>query len=105
MKQVSADSLFGLPIKTEEGLARILVEHGDGQFSACLVRKALKEKFPERPVDAEFTFTIEEAVGIACKAFSSDPSIADDRHAGKKLAAALLLFAKATGLVLGEITK
>jgi len=101
---VSVESLFGLPIATEDGLSRILVEHGDGRFSTCLVRKALKEKFPDRPVDAEFTFTMDEAIGLACRAFASDPSIASDRHAGRKLAAALLLFAKATGMVLGETT-
>lgn len=105
MTRVSGESLFGLPIATEDGLSRVLVEHDDGRWSACLVRKALRDKYPDRPVDAEFTFTMDEAVGLACKAFSSDPSIADDRHAGRKLAAALLLFAKATGLVLGETSK
>lgn len=102
MKNVSAESLFGLPIATDNGLSRVLVDHEDGRFSSCLVREALKKQFPDRPVDAEFTFTMEEAVDLACKAFSSDPKVSNDKHAGRKLAAALLLFAKATGLVLGE---
>lgn len=102
MNTVAGDSLFGLPIATSEGLSRILVEHGDGRWSACLVRKAIKDKFPDRPVEAEFSFTLEEVINLAGMAFASDPAVADDRHAGRKLASAVLLFAKASGLLLGE---
>lgn len=97
-KPVSGESLFGLPIVTQEGLSRILVEHGDGRWSICLVRKALKDEFPDRPVDAECTFNLDELVEIACTAFSSNPKIADDKHAGRKLAAGVLMFARAMGL-------
>ena len=97
-KPVSGESLFGLPIATQDGLSRILVEHGDGRWSICLVRKALKEQFPNRPVDAECSFSLEELVETACTAFSSDPKIADDKHAGRKLAAGVLMLARAMGL-------
>ncbi len=99
MKTVSGESLLGLPIVGSEGLSRVLVEHGDGRWSAALVRKSIREQFPDRPVDPEFTFTIENVIDLAQKAFSGDPAIADDRFAGRKLAAAVLMFSLAAGLV------
>lgn len=99
MNTVSGESLLGLPIVGSEGLSRVLVEHGDGRWSAALVRKSIREQFPDRPIDPEFTFTIENVIDLAQKAFSGDPAIADDRFAGRKLAAAVLMFSLAAGLV------
>jgi len=96
---VPGESLLGLQILGEPGLSRILVEHGDGRWSTCLIRDAVKEKFPNRPVDAECTFTMDSVVETARKAFSSDPAIAEDKHAGRKLAAAVLMFSMAMGII------
>lgn len=98
MKNATGESLFGLPIANEPGLHRVLVEHGDGRWSTCVIRKALKDAFPDRPVDSECTFTVEDALETARLAFSSDPSIRDDKNAGKKLAATVLMLAHAIGL-------
>ena len=100
--RASGECKLGLPIFGEPSLSRILIEHGDGRWSNCLVRHALTEKFPNRPVEAECTFTMEDVIGTACKAFSSDPSIKDDREAGKKLAAAVLMFATALGIIIDK---
>ncbi|MBX5253360.1 hypothetical protein HJC03_23610 [Rhizobium sp. NLR4b] len=96
---VPGSSLLGLPIVAEPGLSRVLIEHGDGRWSTCLVRKSIAEQFPNRPVDAECTFTMDSVVDTARKAFSSDPAIADDKHAGRKLAAAVLMFSMALGIL------
>lgn len=95
----SGNSRFGLPIVTADGIARVLVEHGDGRWSLCLINEALKEKFPDRPVEAECTFTMDDLVQTACMAFSGDPKIAEDRHAGRKLAAGVLMFATACKII------
>lgn len=92
-------SIFGLPVATEPGLTRILVEHGDGQWSICLVRQAIVQQFPDRPVEAQCTFSMDNAVEIACKAFASDPSIRDDPDSGRKLAAAVIMFSMALGIL------
>ncbi|KQS95359.1 hypothetical protein [Rhizobium sp. Leaf386] len=97
-EKVSGESLFGLPVAHETGLSRLLIEHGDGRWSLALVRDAVVKEFPDRPVWSECTFTMDDALETARLAFSSDPTIRDDKFAGKKLAAALLMFAHAMGL-------
>lgn len=100
--RASGECKLGLPIFAEPGLSRILIEHGDGRWSNCLVRRSITEKFPQRPVEAECTFTMEDLIDTACKAFTSDPSIRDDREAGKKLAAGILMFATALGIIIDK---
>lgn len=92
------ESLFGLPVTNEPGLSRLLIEHGDGRWSLALVRDAVVKEFPERPIWSECTFTMDEVLETARLAFSSDPTIRDDKNAGKKIAAGLLMFAHAVGL-------
>jgi hypothetical protein len=105
MTRASGESLFGLPVAHEPGLSRILVEHGDGTWSLALIRDSLVKEFPDRPIWAECTFTMDEAIETARLAFSSDPIIRDDKNAGKKLAAAVLMFAQATGMIPKEEAK
>ncbi|EJB02922.1 hypothetical protein Rleg9DRAFT_1737 [Rhizobium leguminosarum bv. trifolii WSM597] len=97
--RASGECKFGLPIFAEPGLSRILIEHGDGRWSICLVRPAVTQQFPNRPVEADCTFTMDSVIETACKAFSSDPSIKDDRESGRKLAAAVIMFSMALGIL------
>lgn len=87
-----------LSVAGDSDLSRAVVEHGDGRWSLCLVRERLVKEFPKRPIEAECTFTIPDVLETARQAFTGDPAIQHDRFAGKKLAAAVLIFAQACGL-------
>lgn len=62
------------------------------------IRKDLAEAYPDRPVDAECTFTIPDLVSLASLAIAGDPRIRDDKHSGRKLAAGFLMLAQKIGL-------
>lgn len=99
MTQVQGTSRFGLPIVTADGVTRVFIDHGDGRFSLCLIKDALKKQYPDRPFDAECTFTMDDIIQTACTAFSGNPKIAEDKHAGRKLAAGVLMFATACKII------
>lgn len=93
------ETILGLNIAGDANLSRVLVEHGDGRWSLCVVRDKLVKDYPKRPVEAECTFTIADILETARQAFISDPAIQHDRFAGKKLAAGVLMFSQACGLI------
>lgn len=97
--QVTGTSRFGLPIVTAEGKSRVLVEHGDGRWSLVLINDFLKKRFPDRPVDPECTFAMDDLIDTAMMAFSGNPKITEDKHAGRKLAAGVLMFATACKII------
>lgn len=89
------DCAFAYPLHGSESLVRALFEHGDGRFSVCTINRRVAEAFKGKPVDAEFTFTMEELTTTATKAFVGHPDVKEDRNAGKRLAAGVLMFAAA----------
>lgn len=92
---VDGECKFAYPIFASENLVRGFFEHGDGRFSVCTINRRVAEAFKAKPVDAEFTFDLEEVIKTATLAFTGHPEVRDDRNAGKKLAAGVLMFAAA----------
>lgn len=92
---VEGECKFAYPIFASESLVRGLFEHGDGRWSVCTINRKVAEAFRSKPVDAEFTFDLEEVLKTATMAFAGHPDIKEDRNAGKKLAAGVLMFAAA----------
>jgi hypothetical protein len=92
---VPGECKFAYPIFASENLVRGFFEHGDGKFSVCTINRRVAEAFKAKPLDAEFTFDMEEVLRTATMAFIGHPEVRDDRNAGKKLAAGVLMFAAA----------
>ena len=95
----TSEVAFAYHIKTEDGLARALCEHGDGRRSIVTFLPGVAKAAPKRPHKPECTFTMEELIRTATMAFTSDPAIQEDRMAGKKLAAGVLMLASAIGIL------
>jgi hypothetical protein len=98
-EHAQGESKFGLEVVGSDSLVRALMEHGNGRWSICTFNKRVHEAFKTRPIEAECTFDMQQLIDTACLAFSSSPEIKDDRNAGKKLAAGVLMFATALGIV------
>lgn len=96
---VDGECKFAYPIFASESLVRAFYEHGDGRWSVCTVNRKVAESFKNKPVDPEFTFDMEEVIKVATMAFTGHPEIRDDRNAGKKLAAGVLMFAAALNIL------
>lgn len=96
---VDGECKFAYPIFASESLIRGLFEHGDGRWSVCTINRKVAEAFKSKPVDAEFTFDMEEVIRTATMAFAGHPDVKEDRNAGKKLAAGVLMFAAALNIL------
>lgn len=98
-RTIPGEVAFSYPIETEPGLARCLWEHKDGNWSIVTFRPKVVEAAKTKPLDPECTFDMEELIRTATMAFTGSPSIRDDKNAGKKLAAGVLMFAAALGIL------
>lgn len=72
MKTTTAESLFGLPLDTNPSLTRAVVEHGDGTWSTTVFPASLQKSNPQRPTEAEITFSLPEVFETAGKVFSHE---------------------------------
>lgn len=98
----SAKPLFGEYLWNKEGVCRAVLEFGDGTWGTAIVNPKLMEQFPNREIDAETRFTMDDVRDIARLALSQDPEIKSDPHAGRKLAAGFMIVATAINLVTGN---
>ena len=95
--------LVSVPLVARPGEERALVEHGDGRWSLCVYRRAVVDSAKGKPhVTAETTFTMDDLGAIAMQAFESNPDIQQNKHAGRQLAAGVLLMMMGLGLIARE---
>ena len=90
---------FAYPVALEEGMVRALWEHMDGRWSIVTFRPAVVNAAKTRPIEPECSFSMEELIQTATLAYTSNPAIKDDKNAGKKLAAGVLMFATALKII------
>ena len=96
-----SDEVSGLFSVPEEGSTifhRAIVEHGDGRFSMARIRPDLITKHGVTTIDAECTFTFDGVSELARRVLAGDPTVKEVPHAGKQLAAALLITLTGMGL-------
>lgn len=90
--------LFSVQLTESPLFDRAVVEHGDGQFSIAKIRPDLITKLGTTEIEAETTFTFDGVSEVAKMALAGDPKVKENPHAGRQLAAALLIVLTGMGL-------
>ena len=98
MESQEVTGLFSVPEHDSTIFHRVVVEHGDGRFSMSRIRPDLITTHGVTTIAAECTFTFDGVSELAKRVLAGDPSVREVPHAGKQLAAALLITLTGMGL-------
>lgn len=93
---------FAYPVHGNDSLVRTLMETPDG-WSICAVNRKVAEQFKGKPLEPVDTFDMQKLIDTATRRFIGDRSIVDDDPQYTiRLAAGVLMFAVALGVIRDE---
>jgi hypothetical protein len=99
-KTAKGECKFAYPVHGSESMVRALLEHGDGRWSICASARGVAEQMKSKPLQSNDTFDMQRLIDTATRRFVGDRSITDDDpHYALRLAAGVLMFATALGII------